>query len=62
MRKKLFRFFLAISAVLLLLTGFLFTQLSYVGVGIQYVLIPALAISFIFTWLLYKEDAGYFDS
>ena len=59
MRKKLFRFCLATFAVLLLLTGFLFTQLSYVGVGIQYVLIPALAVSLILSWLLYKENSGY---
>ncbi|WP_201540959.1 hypothetical protein [Psychrobacter sp. 1044] len=60
MRKKLFRFFLGASIALLLLTVFLITQLSYVGVGIQYVLIPALVIAVIFSWLFYKEDSGYF--
>ena len=61
MRKKLFRFFAAVFIVLLIVTVLLFTQLSYVGVKIQYFLIPALAITFLLSWFFHKENSDYFD-
>lgn len=61
MRKQLFKFFLWTSVGLGLLTVFLFTELSYVGVKIQYFLIPAVALTSFFTWIFYKEDSNYFD-
>lgn len=60
MRKKIFHFFALLSTGLFLLTVFIFTELSYVGVKIQYFLITALIVSILLSWLFYKPNSDYF--
>lgn len=61
MRKKLFKNFFWISVALLLLIIFLFTELSYVGVKIQYFLIPSFLITSFLSWIFYKKDSDFWD-
>ena len=61
MRKKLFKFFLWSSLGLLGLIFLLFTELSYVGVKIQYFLIPTIIITSFLSWLFYKKDSDFWD-
>jgi hypothetical protein len=58
MREKLFKFFAAIFFGSLALLMFCAFVLSYVGVLIQYTLVPITLISFVFTCLLYKSDCS----
>jgi MFS-type transporter involved in bile tolerance (Atg22 family) len=59
MRKKVFRFFAAIFSITLLITFFLFTELSYVGVKIQYFLLAVLVFTFAPSYFLYQKKSGY---
>ena len=61
MRKKLFKRFFWLSVALLLLIIFLFTELSYVGVKIQYSLISIFLFTSFLSWIFYKKDSDFWD-
>ncbi len=56
MREKLFNFFAITFFGSLGLLMFCAFVLSYVGVLVQYTLVPTILVSFVFTCLLYKSD------
>lgn len=56
MRKALFKFFGITFLISVCLLGVVVTEFNYVGVYIQYTLIPLTLISGVMTWLFFKKE------